>query len=86
MLMGVGMSRKVRGGGAVEIQSHLEQNLTLLVYLSMQIRAPLVMIYRLPCKSLCLKRKGNILANILTEKWVGRGPPVPSCSYTYEHA
>ena len=50
--MGVGMSRKVRR--PVKIQCHLEQNLTFLVYLSMQIRAPLVMIYRLPCKSLCL--------------------------------
>ena len=29
--------------------------------------------------------KGNILAKILTEKWVGHGPPVPPCSYTYEH-
>ena len=53
--MGVVMSRKV--SGAVKIQSHLEQNLTLLVYHYMQIRAPLVMTYRLPCTSLRLKAK-----------------------------
>ena len=29
--------------------------------------------------------KGNILAKIVTEKRVGHGPPVPPCSYTYEH-
>ena len=53
--LGVRMSRKVRG--PVKTQSHLEQNLTLLVFRSMQIRAPLVMIYCLPCRSLCLKAK-----------------------------
>ena len=49
---GVGMPRKMRG--PVKIQSHLEQNLTLLLYRSMQIHVPLAMIYRFPCKRMCL--------------------------------
>ena len=48
------MSRKVRG--PVNIQSNLEQNLTLLLNRFMQIRAHL-MIYHFPCKSLYLKAK-----------------------------
>ena len=53
--------------------THLEQNLFLLLYRSMQIHASLVMIYRLPCISLCLG-KGNILAYFFTFNWVSHGP------------
>ena len=49
------VSRQVRG--IAKLQSHLEQNLTILRYRSMQIRALLVMINRLTCKSLCLKAR-----------------------------
>ena len=36
------MSRKVRG--SVQIQSNLEQNLTLILYRSMQVCAPLIVV------------------------------------------
>ena len=43
----------MKSEGQAKINSHLEQNIFLLQYHSMQIRAFLVMIYRLPCTSLC---------------------------------
>ena len=41
----------MKSEGQAKINCHLEQNLFLLLYRSMQIRASLVMIYRLPCSS-----------------------------------
>ena len=43
----------MKSEGQAKINSHLEQNLFLLQYRSMQIRASLVMIFRLLCTSLC---------------------------------
>ena len=63
----------MKSEGQAKINSHLEQNLFLLLYRFMQIHASLVMIYRLPCTSLCLG-KGNILANFFTLNWVSHGP------------